>query len=92
MSPTETGSCRWEKVNSMKNQGGQIVLYKKHLEVRLEQNTIWLRQEQIAVLFGTKRPAITKHLSNIFKTKELNEGLVCSILEHTASDGKLQGN
>lgn len=68
---------------------GQVVLYKNRLEVRLEQDTVWLRQEQIATLFGTKRPAITKHLSNIFKSKELQEKSVCSILEHTASDGKM---
>lgn len=68
--------------------GGQIVLYKNKLEVRLEKKTVWLRQEQIATLFGTQRPAITKHLSNIFKTKELEEFSVCSILELTASDGK----
>jgi prophage maintenance system killer protein len=36
-----------------------------------------------------KRPAITKHLSNIFKNKELKKDSVCSILEHTASDGKI---
>jgi len=69
--------------------GGQIVLYQKKVEVRLVQNTVWLRQEQIAELFGTKRPAITKHLANIFKTKELNENSVCSILEHTAADNKV---
>lgn len=40
-------------------------------------------------MFGTQRPAITKHLLNIFKTKELEESSVCSILEHTASDGKV---
>lgn len=68
---------------------GQIVLYRNRLEVRLEQETVWLRQEQIAKLFGTQRPAITKHLSNIFKSKELKESSVCSILEHTASDGKI---
>ena len=39
-------------------------------------------------MFGTQRPAITKHLSNIFKSGELEEKSVCSILEHTASDGK----
>lgn len=39
-------------------------------------------------LFGTKRPAVTKHLSNIFKAGELDEKAVCSILEHTATDGK----
>lgn len=58
------------------------------IEVKLQKDTIWLRQEQIAVLFGTQRPAITKHLSNIFRSKELDVKSVCSILEHTAADGK----
>mgnify|MGYP002643239061 FL=1 len=59
------------------------------LEVRLEEETVWLTQQQIADLFGTKRPAITKHLSNIFKSGELDEESVRSILEHTAADGKM---
>ena len=49
---------------------------------------MWLTQEQIAMLFGVKRPAITKHIRNIFATHELDEIAVCSILERTASDGK----
>ena len=57
------------------------------LEVRLEDETVWLTQQQIADLFGTKRPAITKHLSNIFKSGELEEESTCSILEHMAADG-----
>lgn len=72
---------------------GEIVIYrakdkKIQLEVKLEQETVWLTQKQIALLFGTQRPAITKHLYNIFKSGELPEDSVCSILEHTASDGK----
>ena len=59
------------------------------VEVKLKDETVWLRQEQIAVLFGTQRPAITKHLSNIFKSNELERDSVCSILEHTAADGKV---
>lgn len=59
------------------------------LEVRLVDETVWLTQQQIAELFGTKRPAITKHLSNIFKSGELDENSVRSILEHTAADGKI---
>ena len=70
----------------------EIILYKPDstfsLDVRVENETVWLTQSQIAELFGTKRPAITKHLSNIFRTGELEENSVCSILEHTASDGK----
>ncbi len=70
----------------------EIILYQPNstfsLDVRVENDTVWLTQFQIAELFGTKRPAITKHLSNIFKCGELEEKAVCSILEHTASDGK----
>lgn len=72
------------KIIFYKTPGGEIVL-----DVTLDNDTIWLTQKQIAELFDTQRPAITKHLSNIFKTKELYEGLVCSILEHTANDGKV---
>lgn len=57
------------------------------LEVRLENETVWLTQQQIADLFGTKRPAITKHLANIYKSGELEENSTCSILEHMGNDG-----
>jgi hypothetical protein len=72
---------------------GEILIYKaqdgsQQLEVRLEGETVWLSQKQIAQLFGTQRPAITKHLSNIIKSGELKEKAVSSILEHTAKDGK----
>lgn len=58
------------------------------LDVNLAQNTLWLSQQQMADLFGTQRPAITKHLKNVFTSHELEEKSVCSILEHTAPDGK----
>lgn len=58
------------------------------LDVNLAHETLWLSQQQMAELFGTKRQAITKHLKNIFSSNELNEDSVCSILEHTAVDGK----
>ncbi|MBF0388087.1 MAG: hypothetical protein HQL20_09595 [Candidatus Omnitrophica bacterium] len=58
------------------------------VEVKLLDENVWLRQEQIAALFGTQLPAITKHLVKIFRNKELNRFSVCSILEHTAKDGK----
>ena len=71
---------------------GEIVIYQPNevtrLEVRVEGETVWLTQEQIALLFGVKRPAITKHIRNIFAIQELEEMAVCSILERTASDGK----
>jgi prophage maintenance system killer protein len=74
-------------INSI--NGGKVVLYKNKLEVKLENETVWLTQAQIAKLFATKRPAITKHLSNIFKSNELNRNSVCSKMEHTAADGKV---
>jgi len=58
------------------------------LEVVFEQETVWLSQAQMADLFGTKRPAITKHLSNIYKSGELPEKTTCSILEHVAEHGQ----
>ncbi|WP_317510619.1 virulence RhuM family protein [Segatella copri] len=72
----------------------QIVLYQPNesisLQVKIDasHDTVWLTQQQIANLFGTKRPAITKHLRNIFNSGELDQNSVSSILEHTAADGK----
>ncbi|MDI3479175.1 MAG: hypothetical protein PWP68_189 [Rikenellaceae bacterium] len=74
---------------------GEIVIYQSKdgpkLDVRLVEETIWLTQDQIALLFGTQRPAITKHLKNIFDSGELDEKVVCSILEHTTKHGALKG-
>ena len=72
----------------------QIVLYQPNesisLQVKIDasHDTVWLTQQQIADLFGTKRPAITKHLRNIFNSGEFDQNSVSSILEHTAADGK----
>jgi prophage maintenance system killer protein/prophage antirepressor-like protein len=52
------------------------------LDVKVEKDSVWLTQAQIAELFGVKRPAITKHLKNIFASGELDEQSTCSILEH----------
>ena len=66
----------------------EIIIYQPDetikLDVRLENETVWLTQDQIACLFGTQRPAITKHLSNIYKSGELDKKSTCSILEHIA--------
>ena len=76
----------------MTNAENQIVVYQPNepmrLDVRLENETVWLTQTQIASLFGTKRPAITKHLSNIYNSGELEREDTCSILEHMGNDGK----
>ncbi|MBU1092037.1 hypothetical protein KKA27_04215 [Patescibacteria group bacterium] len=67
---------------------GEIVIYKTsknevELRVRFEGETVWLTQKQISLLFDIQRSAITKHLNNIFKSGELDENSVSSILEHT---------
>ena len=70
----------------------EIILYQPNemvsLEVRLDEETVWLTQQQIAELFGVNQPAISKHLRNIFNEGELQEKSVYSILEYTAKDGK----
>ncbi len=62
---------------------------KTKIQVILNDETVWLTQKSIAELFGVQRPAITKHLKNIFDSEELNENSVSSILEHTAEDNKI---
>ena len=76
------------------NENSNIIIYqsengKTHVEVKLEENTVWLTQQQMADLFGVKQPAISKHLKNIFDSGELNKDSVYSILEYTASDDKI---
>ncbi len=73
--------------------GGEVVLYRAsdgtvRLDVRLERDTVWLTQEQMAELFGRERSVITKHIRNIFKEGELKRNSVCAKFAHTAADGK----
>lgn len=75
------------------NQKNQILIYSSNdkanlkIDVRLEDDTVWLTQAQIAELFGTKRPAITKHIINIYSSGELIEDITSSILEHMGNEG-----
>ena len=61
---------------------GEIILYQPdeavRLEVRLEDETVWLTQAQIAELFQRDRTVITKHINNVFKEKELEEKKQCA--------------
>ena len=70
----------------------EIVLYQPDatvkLEVRLQDDTVWLNQQQMGELFGVNRQAITKHLRNIYETHELEEPATCSILELLQIEGK----
>ena len=58
------------------------------VEVRLQDEDVWLNVNAIANLFNVGRSAITKHINNIYNDDELNENSTCSILEHMGNDGK----
>jgi hypothetical protein len=66
--------------------GGEV-----KVEVFIHDESIWLTQDRMAQLFGVQRPAITKHLKNIFDSGELQEDVVSSILEHTTAHGAIAG-
>ena len=58
------------------------------VEVLLENEDVWLNTEALAALFNVKRPAITKHINNIYEDEELEEGSTCSKMEHMGNNGK----
>ena len=58
------------------------------VEVRVEHETVWLSQDQMARIFERERSVVTKHLRNVFRDGELPEEAVCANFAHTASDGK----
>ena len=73
---------------------GEIILYQPdstvQLEVRLEQETVWLSQAQMAQLFQRDRTVIGRHIKNIFKEGELNPSVVCANFAHTTPHGAIQ--
>jgi len=76
------------------NSFSEFLLYttpdgKVKVEIFMKDENVWLTQDRIAELFGVQRPAITKHLKNIFESEEPVEDSVSSILEHTAKDDKI---
>jgi hypothetical protein len=78
----------------IKDELTEFLLYttpdgKVKVEIFFHNENIWLTQKRMAELFGVQRPAITKHLNNIFKEGELSEELVSSILEHTTPHGAI---
>ena len=80
-----------KKLDTVPN--GEMIIYensdgKTIIDVRFDEDTLWLTQMQMADLFGVQKAAISKHLKNIFESEELIENAVVSILETTAADGK----
>ncbi len=85
---THNGREQAEEGTHMPNQ---TIIYNNgelELNVSITNESIWLRGEDIASLFSVKRPAIVKHIGNIYQTDELEEVSTCSILEQVAKDGK----
>lgn len=73
------------------NNGSSIVLYttddgNTQLEVKLEKDTVWLTQNQMAELFGRDRTVIMRHIRNIFKEGELDENITCAKFAHMGKD------
>ncbi len=84
------------KALSTKDELTEFLLYTApngdvKVEIFVHNETVWLNQERMAELFGVQRPAITKHLKNIFESGELVENVVSSILEHTTLHGAIEG-
>jgi hypothetical protein len=76
-----------QKLNS------EIIMYQTEdgltkIDVQLIDNSVWLTQTQLSVLFDKARTTITEHIQNIFKEGELNEKSVCRNFRHTANDSK----
>ena len=75
---------------------GEILIYQNpdgniKIDVRLEEETVWLTQEQMGFLFGKARNTITEHIQNVFKEGELDEKVVCRDFRHTTQHGAIQG-
>ena len=76
-------------------QNSEIIIYQTEtdeirIHARLQDETVWLTQEQMATLFAKGRTTITEHIRNIFKEGELTEEMVCRNFRHTTQHGAIQ--
>ena len=76
---------------------GEIIIYRTadgetRLEVRMESDSVWLTQAQIARLFGVDRTVIVRHVNNIYKSCELEREATCAKIAHMGNDGKQSYN
>ena len=75
---------------------GEILIYQNSsgnikMDVQLHDETVWLTQDQMALLFGKDRTTISRHIGNIFKERELEEKVVCEHFAHTTQHGAIHG-
>ena len=78
------------------NKENKIEIYESQdnsikVNVNFDEDTVWLTQKQMALLFDRDRKTITRHISSIFKEKELDGKVVCSFFEHTTVHGAIKG-
>ena len=90
MDSRKGGMCMTEK-RIVANNGSSIVLYttddgNTQLEVKLDKDTVWLTQSQMAELFRRDRTVIARHIRNIFKEGELDENITCAKFAHMGTD------
>jgi len=79
----------------MEAEKGEIILYQcedgsVQIDVKIENETVWLTQEQMATLFGKGRSTITEHISHIFEEGELDEKVVCRSFRQTYKHGAIE--
>ena len=72
---------------------GEMLIYKNsegniQIDVRLEEETVWLTQEQLAILFGKGRSTITEHIGHIFEDGELDQSRTCRKFRHVRQEGE----
>lgn len=78
------------------NSRGEIILYqtadgRTNIDVKLENETVWLSKEQMASLFERDRTVISRHIKNIFQEGELDEKMVCAKFAQTTQHGAIKG-
>ena len=74
----------------------EIIIYESsnnqiEVNIQFEKETVWLNQEQLAILFERDRTVIGRHIRNIFKEQELDEKVVCANFAHTTKHGAIEG-
>ena len=77
----------------MESKKGEIIIYQTEdarIDVRLENENIWLTQAQMAELFQTDRTSIVRHINNIYKTDELTREATCAKIAQVQTEGNRQ--
>lgn len=85
-------NIQWEKIMKNIDSKGQIVIYQDSnnapaLSIRLENETLWLTQKQLAELFGVDKSSISRHIENIFEEQELDKKSTVAFFATVQSEG-----